>query len=129
MNWAYKMNNSLAVEVQTEYLEEQSQPEEGKYVFAYHITIANHGDEVAKLISRHWIITDGNGDAREVKGLGVVGEQPSIEPGKSYSYSSFAVLDTSVGAMQGSYQMQDPQGHYFLCPIPAFLLAIPGAVN
>jgi ApaG protein len=123
------MPNQIIVTVQSQYLEAQSQPEKDKYAFGYHVTISNNGDTPAKLISRHWIITDGNGNKSEVKGLGVVGEQPRILPGGSYSYSSFSVLDTRVGTMEGSYQMQAPDDSYFDAPIPPFLLAVPGSIN
>lgn len=123
------MSSPITVSVRTEYLQAQSQPDRQKYAFGYHITITNNGTEPAKLISRHWIITDGNGLRREVTGLGVVGEQPEILPGTSYSYSSFAVLDTTVGTMEGSYQMEGPRNTVFEVPISPFLLAVPGAVN
>ncbi|MFA5632812.1 MAG: Co2+/Mg2+ efflux protein ApaG [Porticoccaceae bacterium] len=119
----------ISIKVRTEFLSQESQPQRGKYAFGYHITISNGGTEAAKLISRHWIITDGNGVKQEVKGLGVVGEQPTIEPGGSYSYSSFAVLQTTVGTMEGSYDMHRPDGTRFRVPIDPFLLALPGAVN
>ena len=123
------MAANIQVSVTSEYLDAQSQPEKNKYTFAYHITISNQGTEAAQLISRHWIITDGEGNTREVKGLGVIGEQPMICPGENYHYSSFAVLDTVVGTMEGSYQMKAMDDSIFNAPIPAFLLAVPGAVN
>ena len=123
------MATDIRVSVTSEYLEEQSQPKNSKYTFAYHVTISNLGTEAARLISRHWIITDGEGTKREVKGLGVIGEQPTICPGENYHYSSFSVLDTTVGTMEGSYQMQTLEGESFDTPIPAFLLAVPGVVN
>ncbi len=123
------MTHPLEVRVRTQYLEDQSRPEADQYAFAYFISIINHSDSPATLLSRHWIITDGNGERREVQGEGVVGEQPRIEPGKSYSYSSYAVLETSVGTMQGSYRMQGPDGEDFSVPIDPFLLALPGTIN
>jgi ApaG protein len=123
------MSAEIRVSVKPEYLVAQSQPDKDKYTFAYHVTIANTGSEAAKLISRHWIITDGNGTRREVKGLGVIGEQPVIKPGANYHYSSYAVLDTLVGTMEGSYQMEAMDKSQFTAPIKAFLLAVPGIVN
>ncbi len=123
------MDQPLEVKVRTEYLESQSQPAADQFAFAYFISIVNHGDRPATLMSRHWIITDANGEHREIEGDGVVGEQPRIEPGKSFSYSSYAVLETSVGTMQGSYQMQGPDGESFAIPIEPFLLALPGTIN
>jgi len=121
--------STIAIKVRSEYLDAQSQPDNNKYAFGYHITITNTGSETAMLISRHWIITDGNGLKHEVKGLGVVGEQPKIEPGASFSYSSFALLETTVGTMEGSYEMRAPDGSMFRAPIDPFLLALPGAIN
>lgn len=123
------MEADIRVSVTSEYLVDQSEPDNGKYTFAYHITIANRGTEAARLISRHWIITDGEGNRREVKGLGVIGEQPLISPGENYRYSSFSVLDTTVGTMEGSYRMKAMDDSMFDAPIPAFLLAVPGVVN
>ncbi len=123
------MTAEIRVSVTSEYIEGQSQPEKDKYTFAYHVTIANRGDEAAQLISRHWIITDGEGTTREVKGLGVIGEQPTIGPGENYHYSSFSVLDTPVGTMEGSYEMRAMDDTRFRATIPAFLLAIPGSIN
>lgn len=123
------MNPPIDVRVRTEYLATQSQPARGKFAFAYHITVTNQGGESATLLHRHWIITDGNGGKREVRGEGVVGEQPTIAPGDSYRYSSFAVLDTTVGTMEGSYEMALASGEQFLAPIRPFRLAVPGAIN
>jgi ApaG protein len=116
------MSNPIQVEVQTEYLEQQSSREQGRYVFAYHIAIHNRGNQPAQLLRRHWIITDGNQHVQEVEGEGVVGEQPVIPPGASYHYSSGAVLQTPIGSMQGSYQMQTPDGELFKTAIPTFSL-------
>lgn len=123
------MTLDIRVKVTSEYLEPQSQPEKGKYTFAYHVTIENRGTEAAQLISRHWIITDGEGNRKEVKGLGVIGEQPTILPGENYHYSSFSILETTVGTMEGSYQMKTLDDTQFDTPIPPFLLAVPGAIN
>jgi ApaG protein len=120
---------AIKVAVETEYLPYQSSPEKKQYAFAYHITLSNVGRSDAQLISRHWIIIDGNGVRREVKGMGVVGEQPLISPGESYQYSSGAVLQTVVGTMQGSYHMQGENGQGFEVDIPLFSLALPNAVN
>ncbi len=120
---------AIQVEIKTEYLPFQSSPEKQQYAFAYHITLTNLGTMGAQLISRHWIIIDGNGVRREVKGMGVVGEQPLLSPGESYQYSSGAVLETVVGTMQGSYHMQADNGLGFEVDIPVFTLALPNAVN
>lgn len=119
----------IAVEVETQYLDEQSQPEEERYVFAYTITIRNTGRVAAKLLSRHWIITDGNGTVQEVRGAGVVGEQPHLAPGQWFRYTSGTVLDTPVGTMQGSYQMRADDGHEFAAAIPVFRLSIPKTLH
>jgi ApaG protein len=123
------MSNAIEVSARSEYLPAQSQPEKNKFTFAYHMTIHNRGEKPATLISRHWIITDGNGSKNEVKGIGVIGEQPIIAPGESYHYSSFSVLDTNVGTMEGSYRMRAEDDSFFNASIPPFLLAVPGAVN
>ncbi len=120
---------SIKVEIETEYLPFQSSPDKKQYAFAYHITLSNEGHIGAQLISRHWIIIDGNGVRREVKGMGVVGEQPLISPGESYQYSSGAILETVVGTMQGSYHMQGDNGRGFDIDIPVFTLALPNVVN
>ncbi|MCZ8131889.1 MAG: Co2+/Mg2+ efflux protein ApaG [Steroidobacteraceae bacterium] len=119
----------ISVDVDTTYVEEQSEPREGRYVFAYTITIRNVGTVPAKLLTRHWIITDANGKVQEVRGDGVVGEQPHLKPGQGFRYSSGAVLETPVGAMQGSYQMLADDGRRFDAPIPPFRLSMPGLVN
>ncbi|MCC7462177.1 MAG: Co2+/Mg2+ efflux protein ApaG [Gammaproteobacteria bacterium] len=119
----------IRVDVQTNYLEEQSEPRERRYVFAYTITIRNEGGIAARLLTRHWIITDANGRVQEVRGDGVVGEQPHLEPVQGFRYSSGAVIETPVGSMQGSYQMIDDDGAHFDAPIPVFRLAIPGMLH
>lgn len=126
------MNNNkceISIEVATDYVDDQSEPEDGRYVFAYTITIANRGNVPAKLLSRHWVITDANGKVQEVSGDGVVGEQPYLNPGESFRYSSGAVLETPVGAMQGSYRMEADNGTNFDAPIPPFTLAVPGVLH
>lgn len=119
----------IAVNAMAQYIPDQSDPDEGKYVFAYRITIANHGSVPAQLISRHWIITDGEGKVQEVKGTGVVGEQPRLAPGESFEYTSGSVLDTPVGSMHGTYQMVAEDGHRFEAEILPFSLAMPSMVN
>ena len=121
--------NDIAVRVISEYIPDQSSTTESRYVFAYHVTIENHGTQPAQLLSRHWIITDGNQKVQEVRGEGVIGEQPTILPGESYEYSSGAVLQTPVGSMKGSYQMVDADGTTFDAPIPIFTLASPTALH
>ncbi|MDX1481547.1 MAG: Co2+/Mg2+ efflux protein ApaG [Woeseiaceae bacterium] len=120
---------NIRIDVSTQYVDEQSDPDVDRYVFAYTITIANTGAVAAKLISRHWVITDGNGKVQEVTGDGVVGEQPFLNPGEQFRYSSGAVIETPVGAMQGKYRMQAENGIGFDAPIPAFTLAVPGLLN
>jgi ApaG protein len=123
------VRHKINIEVETNYLDEQSEPGEQRYVFAYTITIRNEGQVPAKLLTRHWIITDANGHVQEVRGEGVVGEQPYLKPGQGFRYSSGAVLETPVGTMQGSYQMVGDDGSTFEAPIPAFRLAIPGMLH
>ena len=121
--------HEIQVEVETAYLEEQSEPAEQRFVFAYTITLRNSGKGPAKLMTRHWIITDANGRIQEVRGEGVVGEQPHLQPGQGFRYSSGAVLETPVGSMQGSYQMLADDGAHFDAPIPVFRLAKPGMLH
>jgi ApaG protein len=121
--------NQIRIEVETAYLDEQSEPRERRYVFSYTITIRNEGNVPARLLTRHWVITDANGKVQEVRGDGVVGEQPHLKPGQGFRYSSGAVLETPVGAMQGSYQMVTDDGLQFDAPIAAFRLAMPGIVQ
>lgn len=122
-------NFNFRIQVATNYISEQSEPESGRYVFAYTITIANTGEVPARLMSRHWIITDANGKVKEVSGDGVVGEQPRLNPGEEFRYSSGAVLETPVGAMQGLYRMQADNGVSFDTPIAPFTLAVPGVLH
>jgi ApaG protein len=119
----------IRIEVETAYLDEQSDPKERRYVFSYTITIRNEGAVSARLMTRHWVITDANGKVQEVRGDGVVGEQPHLKPGQGFRYSSGAVLETPVGAMQGSYQMVTDDGMQFDAPIAAFRLAMPGILQ
>lgn len=121
--------NKISVEVETSYVDEQSDPAERRYVFSYTITIRNEGAAAARLLTRHWIITDADGKVQEVRGDGVVGEQPHLKPGQGFRYSSGAVLETPVGAMEGSYGMVDDEGQHFDAPIRAFRLAMPGILQ
>jgi ApaG protein len=106
----------------TNYLNEQSDPNNGRYVFAYTITIANNGSVAAKLLNRHWIVTDSNGKTQEVRGAGVVGERPYLKPGESFSYTSGTQIETPIGSMHGSYDMLADDGTRFDAEIPAFSL-------
>ena len=119
----------IDVSVSSRYLPEQSEPDEQRFAFAYTVTIHNRGSLSAQLLSRHWLITDGNGRTQEVRGPGVVGEQPHIAPGDSHTYRSGTLMPTRVGFMQGSYQMLAEDGHAFDAPIAAFRLAVPGALH
>ena len=119
----------IRVSVETSYLPEQSDPGGERYVFSYTITIQNEGAEPAKLLRRHWIITDANGKVQEVRGDGVVGEQPHLAPGQGFRYSSGAILETPVGTMQGSYHMVTDEGRNFDAPIAPFRLAMPGILH
>ena len=121
--------DAITVKVKTEYLLQQSKPDEAQFAFAYHITIHNQSDIAAQLLGRHWIITDANESKQEVRGAGVVGEQPMIGPGQSYKYSSGVMLDTPIGTMQGFYKMRDDEGCEFDATIEPFLLSTPHAVN
>jgi ApaG protein len=121
--------NTIDINVHTRYLAEHSHPEDNRYVFAYDITIRNNGSESAQLLSRHWIITDGNGKTQEVRGSGVVGEQPVIDADDEYSYSSGTLMATAVGSMQGSFTMRTEEGEEFEAPIAPFSLAVPGALH
>jgi ApaG protein len=112
-----------------QFIPEQSDPDESRYVFAYTITIHNRGELPAQLIARHWIITDANNEVQEVRGLGVVGNQPLLKPGESFEYSSGCALATPVGTMKGSYQMVGEDGTRFDAEIPEFVLAIPRVLH
>ena len=107
------------------YIEDQSDPSKNEYVFAYTITLTNTGNVPAQLISRHWTITDANNKVMEVKGLGVVGQQPLLQPGESFEYTSGTHLETAVGTMRGTYQMVAEDGQRFDAPIPSFTLSVP----
>lgn len=119
----------IRIQVATSYVDDQSEPDADRYVFAYTITISNDGDTAAKLLSRHWVITDANGKVQEVNGDGVVGEQPHLNPGERFRYSSGAVIETPVGAMQGLYRMETDGGANFDALIAPFTLAVPGLLH
>jgi ApaG protein len=123
------LQHRIRVDVETSYLDQQSDPGEKRYVFSYTITIRNEGNTAARLMTRHWLITDANGKVQEVRGDGVVGEQPYLKPGQGFRYSSGAVLETPVGVMQGSYQMVADDGLRFDAPISPFRLAMPGVLH
>jgi len=122
-------DDSIEVAVRPEYAAEHSDPAHDRYVFIYHISIKNNGAQPVQLISRHWLISDASGRVEEVRGAGVIGEQPLIEPGAEHCYNSFCVLATQVGCMQGSYQMLSADGKQFDAPVAAFTLAVPGSLN
>ena len=115
----------IDIKTETSYIAEQSLPEDERYVFAYTITIRNKGSVAARLLSRYWLITDGNGNTSEVRGEGVVGEQPYLQPGEEYQYTSGTVLETPIGTMEGHYQMLADDGVQFEAPIPRFSLTNP----
>lgn len=123
------VTRGIRVQVRSVYVPERSLPQQRQYFFAYHIRIANEGTETAQLLSRHWIITDANGDVQEVRGPGVVGETPVLAPGQAFEYTSFCPLPTSVGTMQGSYTMETDAGERFEADIAPFTLAMPYALN
>lgn len=121
--------NSIKVNVETRYLEEQSNPDDNYYVFAYTITIQNRGKQQAQLLTRHWVITDSNHKVQEVRGDGVVGEQPVLDPGEQFVYTSGTMIETSVGTMKGSYQMQAQDGSRFDATIDEFVLSTPRVLH
>jgi ApaG protein len=119
----------IRVEVATDYLPEQSDPAADRFVFSYTITIINAGNVAAQLISRHWVITDADGRVQEVRGLGVVGQQPLLQPGEKFEYSSGCALNTPVGTMKGSYQMAAEDGTQFDALIEEFILSMPRVLH
>lgn len=123
------VTRGIRVRVRSAYVPERSDPGANQWFFVYNVQIANEGSEPAQLISRHWIITDANSSVQEVKGPGVVGEQPRLEPGESFEYTSACPLPTPFGTMRGTYQMVTPGGEQFDAEIAAFTLAEPHAVN
>ncbi|RYY03452.1 MAG: Co2+/Mg2+ efflux protein ApaG [Gammaproteobacteria bacterium] len=122
------MQNKIFVSVKTTYIADQTLPKK-RYVYSYTITIANQGDQAAQLISRHWLIRDAQNNLQEVQGTGVIGEQPFIDPGESFTYTSGVVLETETGIMEGTYQMRADNGDNFDAEIPAFALVPPHAVH
>ena len=124
-----KSSYTIDVQVETRFVPDQSKPGDNRYVFAYTITLRNEGDMPARLLTRHWMITDANGKVEEVRGDGVVGEQPYLKPGQGFRYSTGAVIETPVGTMQGSYQMVADDGKQFDAPIAPFRLAMPGVLH
>jgi len=126
---AESRKHEIGVSVQTQYLADQSEPENARYVFAYTVTIRNTGTIAAQLISRHWIITDADSHVQEVRGLGVVGHQPLLKPGEHFEYTSGCALTTPVGTMRGTYQMVAEDGTPFQATIAEFTLAIPRVLH
>jgi ApaG protein len=123
------LTRGIRVKVESEFIPERSDPQNGEFFFAYHVTIENHGNEPVRLLSRHWVITDGMGKEQEVRGPGVVGKQPRLAPGETFQYSSACPLSTQIGSMYGSYHMVTDGGESFEAEIAPFTLAIPGALN
>jgi ApaG protein len=121
--------NKVKVDVETRYIEDQSNPEQNYYVFAYTITIKNNGRQNAQLLTRHWVITDSNSKIQEVRGDGVVGEQPLLKPGEQFVYTSGTMLETAVGTMKGSYQMLADDGSHFDAQIEEFVLSTPRVLH
>jgi len=119
----------IRIQVKSTYLSDRSSPRDSQYLFAYQVRISNTGTETAQLVSREWIITSAEGDVERVKGPGVVGEKPVLQPGGSFEYTSYCPLKTAVGSMQGSYQMVTAEGEKFDAQIAPFTLAIPNALN
>jgi len=121
--------NNIRVDVETRYIEDQSNPEQNYYVFAYTITIQNKGRQSAQLLTRHWVITDSNQKVQEVRGDGVVGEQPLLKPGEQFVYTSGTMLETAVGTMKGSYQMLADDGLQFDATVDEFVLSTPRVLH
>lgn len=120
---------AVEIEVEARFVPEQSKPESGHFVFAYTVSLRNLGVMPARLQTRHWVITDANGKVEEVRGEGVVGEQPRLQPGEGYNYTSGAVLETQVGTMRGAYQFHADDGTDFEVPIPEFVLSVPRTLH
>ena len=121
--------NNISVDVETRYIEDQSNPEQNYYVFAYTITIQNKGRQSARLLTRHWVITDSNQKVQEVRGDGVIGEQPMLKPGEQFVYTSGTMLETAVGTMKGSYQMLADDGSQFDATVDEFVLSTPRVLH
>lgn len=119
----------ISVQAVSQYLPDQSDEADRRFVFTYTITITNTGEETAQLLSRHWIITDADSQVQEVRGMGVVGEQPTLKPGESFQYTSGSAIATPVGTMAGSYQMLAQDGTRFDAPIPTFVLSVPRVLH
>ena len=124
-----KSTYTIEVQVQSRFVPDQSRPHDNRFVFAYTVRLRNAGAVSARLLTRHWMITDANGKVEEVRGDGVIGEQPWMRPGDDYEYTSGAVLETAVGTMGGSYQMLADDGTSFEAPIPTFTLSIPRTLH
>ena len=125
------MNHEEQIEVRvlTRYLKDQSDPQADRYAFAYTIQISNLGEDTVKLLNRHWVITDDNEKVEEVRGEGVIGQQPEIDPGQTFHYTSGAIIETEFGTMLGGYEMQTSAGEKFIAKIPPFLLSLPHKVH
>lgn len=123
------MSDGINVKVETQYIESESDPDNSRFLFTYTITIENVGSDAAKLLTRHWIILDANGKKQEVRGDGVVGQQPYLRPGESFEYTSGTMLETSMGTMGGSYRMVTDSGEEFNAPIDDFLLSTPHTLH
>ncbi len=129
INCMSTLENIIEVFAKSFYIREQSEPDNGRYLFAYQVVIRNVGGIAAQLKTRHWIITDSNGKIQEVRGDGVIGEQPNLKPGEEFTYTSAAIIETPVGSMHGSYQMISEDGVEFDAVIPPFSLSIPNVVH
>ena len=123
------MSDLIEINVETTYLSNESNPDQNKYYFLYTVLIKNNSKKNAKLLSRHWIITDDNGKIQDVKGEGVIGEQPDIKPGEEFQYTSGTMIGTSLGTMKGSYHMIDDEDNYFDATIPEFVLSTPRTIH
>jgi len=123
------VTNHIEIDVETTYLSSESNPEENKYYFLYTVLIKNNGDKRTKLLSRHWVIKDDNGKIQDVKGEGVIGEQPEIKPGEEFQYTSGTMIETSFRTMKGRYHMIDDEDNYFDAVIPEFVLSIPRVIH
>lgn len=119
----------IDIKVETRFIQEQSEPDSDRYVFAYTVTMKNNGNDDAQLLNRYWLITDANGKKTEVQGPGVVGEQPILKPGASYTYTSGCILETELGTMEGHYEFKEDSDKQFKQPIPVFRLSIPNIVH
>ena len=129
MNGSHALTDGVEVTVRVGFVESQSSQEEGRYFFAYEVIVENVGHESVQLVSRHWIIADGTGEEREVRGPGVVGEQPVIEPGELFSYTSYCPIETPVGSMRGSFRMVKGDGSSFDAKVAPFTLAVPNFLH